>query len=140
MFRWSTHRPEHGELPTHNLLEIEPGLPDEQTTQVWDALNHLVEQRDTASSATTAAPPTLNHIYWTGLGILLAFTTGLLGNLDALTATGSWTIWTAVTITQALTGLIALRITHTRRFAVSWLVALTCALVIAAAYVIISTT
>lgn len=162
VFCWSAHRPERGELPPqpgtvgttqivygtqaadawrHSLTDHDTGprLNNEQITEIWNALERHIRRRDNAP-ATTTAPPTLYKIYWTGLSILITFAAGLLGNLNTLTATKSWGTWTAVTITQAALGLAALRNTRLRRLAASWLIAVTCAAMLAAISIIISIT
>ena len=150
VFCWSAHQPDREKLPAEpgaigatqlvygttaatawrQLVTIksssDPRLEDEQIGQVWNALDRQIRRRDLTASQTTPPPPTVTRIYWTLLGIAASFTTGLLANLNTLTATDSWITWAAVTVVQAAAGLAALRIAVARRYAASWLIGTTC--------------
>jgi hypothetical protein len=86
-------------------------------TAVYEELVKRAERRDPFP-----APPTITHLYWTGVGLFVCATGAVLLSLEVVTGTNSWFAWAVVTAVMAGAGSLGTRFGALRRFATAWLV------------------
>lgn len=112
------------------LSKADAGLDAGVINRLWDALNRRVVVRDERELADHPPLPSLQRLYWTGLGlVLLALGSFLLSAAAAAWTDAKWT-WAAGMVAAAIVPLVlGRRYNRLRPFVASWQIGLLVAVV-----------